>query len=86
MCPWNIQKEFELIKAKKDAEIEVARAQGVAQSNKIIAASIDHNFLNYLWIQGLQSNDKQVVYVPTEANLPIMEAGRLGSRSEVSSK
>ena len=82
----SLQKEFELIKAKKDAEIEVARAQGVAQSNKIIAASIDHNFLNYLWIQGLQSNDKQVVYVPTEANLPIMEAGRLGNRSEVSSK
>jgi len=82
----SLQKEFELIKAKKDAEIEVARAQGVAQSNKIIAASIDSNFLNYLWIQGLQSNDKQVVYVPTEANLPIMEAGRFGQKKEVASK
>ena len=82
----SLQKEFELIKAKKDAEIEVARAQGVAQSNKIIAASIDSNFLNYLWIQGLQSNDKQVVYVPTEANLPIMEAGRFGQKKEAASK
>src|SRR3989338_2174534 len=82
----SLQKEFELIKAKMDAEIEVARAQGVAQSNKIIAASIDNHFLNYLWIQGLQSNDKQVVYVPTEANLPIMEAGRLGSKSDGASK
>lgn len=82
----SLQKEFELIKAKKDAEIEVARAQGVAQSNRIIAASIDSNFLNYLWIQGLQSNDKQVVYVPTESNLPIMEAGRLGGKNSAAPK
>lgn len=73
----SLQKEFELVKAKKDAEIEVARAEGVAQANKIIAQSIDTNYLRYLWVQGLQSNDKQVVYVPTESNLPIMEAGRL---------
>ena len=72
----SLQKEFELIKAKKDAEIEVARAEGVAKSNQIIASSIDPNYLRYLWIQGLQNNQKQVVYVPTEANLPIMEASR----------
>jgi regulator of protease activity HflC (stomatin/prohibitin superfamily) len=80
-----LQKEFELIKAKKDAEIEVARAEGVAKANKILAASIDSNYLRYLWIQGLQSNDKQVVYVPTEGNLPILEAGRM-LKSEASSK
>jgi prohibitin 1 len=75
-----LQKEFELQKAKKDAEIEVARANGVAQSNKIIAGSIDENYLRYLWINGLQKNDMQVIYVPTEANLPIMEASRLRMR------
>lgn len=74
------QKDFELQKAKKDAEIEVARANGVAQSNKIIAGSIDENYLRYLWINGLQKNDSQVIYVPTEANLPIMEASRLKMR------
>ena len=73
----SLQKEFELTKAKKDAEIEVARAQGVAKSNEIIAASISDNYLRYKWIEGLQKNDQTVVYVPTEANLPIMEAGRL---------
>ena len=71
-----LQKEFELQKAKKDAEIEVARAEGVAKSNKIIAGSIDENYLRYLWINGLQRNNNQVIYVPTEANLPIMEASR----------
>ena len=63
----SLQKEFELTKAKKDAEIEVARAQGVAKSNEIIAASISDNYLRYKWIEGLQSNDRTIVYVPTEA-------------------
>jgi len=71
-----LQKQFELQKAEKDAEIAVAKARGVAESNKIIAGSITENYLRYLWIEGLQSNEKQIVYIPTEANLPIMEAGR----------
>jgi regulator of protease activity HflC (stomatin/prohibitin superfamily) len=72
----SLQKEFELTKAKKDAEIEVARAEGVAQSNKIISESINEKYLRYRWIEGLQRSQVQVVYVPTEANIPIMEAGR----------
>ena len=71
-----LQKEFELQKAKKDAEIAVARAEGVAKSNQIIANSVNENYLRYRWVEGLQSAEKQVVYVPTEANLPIMEANR----------
>ncbi|MDD5440522.1 MAG: prohibitin family protein [Candidatus Omnitrophica bacterium] len=73
-----LQKQFELQKAEKDAQIAVAKAKGVAESNKIIAGSISDNYLRYLWIEGLQSNEKQIIYVPTEANLPIMEAGRSG--------
>jgi regulator of protease activity HflC (stomatin/prohibitin superfamily) len=71
-----LQKEFELQKAKKDAEIEVARAEGVAKANQVIAGSLTSNYLKYLWVQGLQKNESQVVYVPTEANLPILEAKR----------
>lgn len=74
----SLQKEFELTKAKKDAEIEVARAQGAAKSNEIIAASLSDAYLRYKWIEGLQrSTDSIVVYVPTEANLPLLEANRL---------
>ncbi|MFA5060212.1 MAG: prohibitin family protein [Candidatus Omnitrophota bacterium] len=73
------QKQFELQKAKMDAEIAVAKAKGVAESNQIIAGSISDNYLRYLWIEGLQTSDKQIIYVPTEANLPIMEAGRTNS-------
>lgn len=79
----SLQKEFELTKAKKDAEIEVARAEGVANSNKIIAGSISESYLRYRWIEGLQTNQMMVIYVPTEANLPIMEAGRWGSVDKI---
>jgi len=65
--------------AKALADAEVIRAEGVAKANKIIGDSLTGNegYLRYLWIQGLQTNQMQVVYVPTEANLPIMESHRL---------
>ena len=65
--------------AKFLANSEVIRAEGVAKANMIIGDSLKQNeaYLRYLWIQGLQTNQMQVVYVPTEANLPIMEANRL---------
>jgi len=65
--------------SKALADAEVIRAEGVAKANKIIGDSLTNNegYLRYLWIQGLQTNNMQVVYVPTEANLPIMEASRL---------
>lgn len=65
--------------AKSLADAEVIRAEGVAKANKIIGDSLTGNegYLRYLWIQGLQTNQMQVVYVPTEANLPIMESHRL---------
>lgn len=65
--------------AKALAEAEVIRAEGVARANKIIGDSLTGNegYLRYLWIQGLQTNQMQVVYVPTEANLPLLECRRL---------
>lgn len=75
------RKEFELVSATKDAEIEVARAKGVAEANKIIADSISQQYIQYLWVQGLNDGSSEVIYVPTEANLPILEASRSGSLS-----
>ena len=73
----SLQKEFELTKAKKDAEIEIARAEGVAKSNEIIAASISDPYLRYKWIEVLGRSQGTVIYVPTEANIPITEASRI---------
>lgn len=64
--------------AKMLAEAEIARAKGVAEANTIIGRSLQGNesYLHYLWIQNLHEGKSDVIYVPTEANLPIMEAGR----------
>lgn len=63
--------------AQSLAQAEIERAKGVAQANKIIGDSLRGNdeYLRYLWIDGLQTNNMQVVYIPTEAGLPILEAG-----------
>ena len=64
--------------AAKLAEAEVARAKGVAEANRIIGDSLKGNevYLHYLWIHGLQESKNEIIYVPTEANMPILEAGK----------
>lgn len=71
------QAKFE--SAKMEAAAEIERAKGVAQANKIIGNSLHGNeaYLRYLWIQTLENKEKSVIYVPTEANLPVLEAARL---------
>lgn len=70
--------------AKSLADAEIIRAEGVAKANKIIGESLHGNeaYLRYLWINGLENNKASVVYVPTEANLPILEAGRMNWQAE----
>jgi hypothetical protein len=81
---WDRKIAVEEANAKKDAAIalaaaEVERAKGVAEANKIIGDSLKGNddYLRYLWIQGLQDGSSEVIYIPTETQLPILEAGRL---------
>lgn len=64
--------------AKLLANAEVERAHGVARANQIIGESLKGNeaYLRYLWIHSLQEGNSEVIYVPTEAGLPILEAGR----------
>lgn len=59
------------------AQAEVERAKGVAESNKIVAESINENYIRYLYIQAIEGNQNQIIYVPTEAGLPILEANRM---------
>jgi regulator of protease activity HflC (stomatin/prohibitin superfamily) len=76
--------------AKKDAarlegEAEVARAHGLAEANKIIGESLSghDDYLRYLWIQALaHQGAAQIVYVPTEGGLPVLEAVRLKNLPE----
>ena len=68
--------KFESAKMLSDAE--VLRAEGVAKANKIIGDSLTNNeaYLRYLFVNNLENTKNQVIYIPTEANLPILEAKR----------
>lgn len=76
--------------AKMDAAYDLAsadtiRAHGVAKSNQIIGQSLQNNeaYLYWLWIDNLDKGNS-IIYVPTESNIPIMEAGRLQKLSQIS--
>lgn len=68
--------------ADMTAQAEVRRAEGVAQANKIIADGLGgpEGYLRWRYIEMLEntgSNGRDVIYIPTEAGLPILEAGRV---------
>ncbi|HHT9135849.1 MAG TPA: hypothetical protein ACFYEK_01250 [Candidatus Wunengus sp. YC60] len=58
------------------ARADTIRACGVAASNRIIGQSLKNNseYLQWLWIDQIEKAN--TIYVPTEANLPILEAGK----------
>lgn len=69
--------------AKSLAAAEIERARGVAKANQIIGESLKGNadYLRWLWIDKLEAGEnREVIYVPTEAGLPLLEAGRIGTR------
>ena len=62
---------------KLNAQAEVERAKGAAEAIKIENGSITPAYIQYLWVRQQSSlNDKTVIYIPTEANLPLLEANR----------
>lgn len=73
--------------AKKDAaqdlaDAEVIRAEGVAEANQIIAGSITDAYVRWLYVDQLDEIQGQIIYVPTEGGIPILEAGRLSNNDE----
>lgn len=70
--------------AKLLAQAEIERAKGVSEANKIIGDSLKQNeaYLRWLYISNLEKVEGKgtVIYIPTEAGLPILEAGKRGQR------
>ncbi len=63
---------------KLNAQAEIERAKGAAEAIRIENGSITPTYIQYLWVrQQSDLNDKTVIYVPTESNLPILESTRL---------
>lgn len=70
--------------AKSLANAEVIRAEGVAKANKIIGDSLQNNdaYIHYLWIEALRESDSDVIYIPTEAGIPITESARFFKKNQ----
>lgn len=81
---WTKKVAIEEAKAKQEssvyqAQAEVERAKGVAEANRIIAEGLGgaEGYLRYLYIDTLKDLETSIIYVPTEAGLPVLEAGRI---------
>lgn len=68
--------------AKLNAQAEIERAKGTDQANRIMASSLGgpENYLRWAYIDMLRETagrgDRQVIYLPTEAGMPLLEAGK----------
>lgn len=64
--------------AKLNKEAAIVEAEAVAeQIGKIGATLTEHDlYLRWQWIKMMEERDGSTIYVPTEANLPILEATR----------
>lgn len=77
-----LEAQAALDSATLTAQAEVARARGTNEANRIMAESLGgpDNYLRWSYIHMLEETagqgDRQVIYIPTEAGLPILEAGR----------
>lgn len=66
---------------KLNAQAEVERAKGAAKAIQIENGSLTPEYIQYLWVRQQGSlGDKTVIYIPTEASLPILEAGRVNKK------
>ena len=64
--------------AKLKADAEVARAKGVAEANRIVADGLGgpEGYLRYLYIENIAGSKGDIIYIPTEGGMPILEAGK----------
>jgi len=71
----------ELDSASLKAEADAIRAEGIAEANRIIGASITPEYIQWRWVEGLHDGNGETIYIPTEANLPILEAMRAATQT-----
>jgi hypothetical protein len=59
---------------KLNSEAEVERAKGMAQAIEIENGKLTDKYIQYLWVRNMENNTNEKIYIPTEANLPLLEA------------
>ena len=66
--------------AQLEGQAELTRAEYSARANAALAEGLSgpEAYLRYLYIRMLEESDQtgQIIYIPTEAGMPVLEAGR----------
>lgn len=79
-----LEAQASLDAAKLTAQAEIERARGANEANRIMADALGgpEAYLRWSYINMLQEtagkDGRQTIYIPTEAGMPILEAGRRG--------
>lgn len=62
---------------KLNAQAEIERAKGAAEAIRIENGSLTPTYIQYLWVRQQNANtNNRIIYIPTEAGLTVLEAGR----------
>jgi len=67
---------------KMNAAAEVERAKGAAQAIEIENGKLTATYIQYLWVRQQNLANNKVIYIPTEACLPVLEAGKRGAEKK----
>lgn len=59
---------------KLNSEAEVERAKGMAKAIEIENGKLTSKYIQYLWVRNIDKMDGEKIYIPTEGNLPLLEA------------
>lgn len=71
------ERKARISEARSIAEADRIRAAGTADANATIAESLTDAYIRWLYVDQMDELQGQVIYVPTEGGLPILEAERL---------
>lgn len=72
------QAEGRLRAAEANKAAAIIEAEAVAKQIEVIGNNLTKHdlYLKWQWIKMMEETDNTTIYVPTEANIPIMEAGK----------
>ena len=65
---------------KLNSQAEIERAKGMAKAIEIENGKLTERYIHYLWVRNIDKMDGDKIYIPTEANLPILEASKFAKR------
>lgn len=71
------EEEALMLEANGEAEREKIRASATAQAIEKIGATLEKNgsYLRWMWINEIAGGSGERIYIPTEAGMPLLEAG-----------